>query len=93
MDMNFDWIQLQDFCDAARHFPELQVWLFGSALRSTKPADLDVLVIYRDRTDITALKAAGVWRYFDPPLHITGMTADEERFYNFKETTNAERLV
>lgn len=69
------------------------MWLFGSALTGGAPADLDVLVVYRDRADVVALRSARWWADCDPPLGIIAMTADEERHYAFIETTAAERLV
>jgi hypothetical protein len=93
MDLTLRWIQLGRFSDAAAQYPELEVWLFGSALYSSDPADLDVLVMYEKRADVVALRSAYRWRYLDPPLHIIAMTASEERFYDFKVVTGATRLL
>jgi hypothetical protein len=93
VDVTSHWIQLQECCEFAAEFPELQVWLFGSALSSPDPADLDVLVIYVDRPNLLLLKAARRWEHFDPPVHIIAMTAKEEEFYDFKATTGAVRLL
>lgn len=87
------WLQLREFCDAAAQCPELQVWLFGSALDSLNPADIDILVMYENRNNVVALKTARRWGDFDPPLHIIAMTAEEEQFYDFKVGTGAVRLI
>ncbi|MFG2045754.1 hypothetical protein [Dactylosporangium sp. NPDC048998] len=87
------WPHLNEFCRLAAEFPELQVWLFGSALKSSSPADLDVLVTYQDRSIVVALRAARGWDDYDPPLRIIAMTRGEERFYDFKASTGAMRLL
>ncbi len=93
MDLIGRWGHLDQFCEAASKSGDLQVWLFGSALRSSSPADLDVLVIYVRREDVMSLKNAKRWGDFDPPLHLIAMTASEERFYRFKAATCAVRLA
>lgn len=93
MDLTSRWSQLKDFCEIAGQQPEIQVWLFGSALHSPDPADLDVLVIYKNRINIVELKSARRWEHFDPPLHIIAMTAGEEESYNFKAVTGARRVL
>ena len=68
----------------ARHRPAVQFWLFGSALHVPAPADLDILVLYADRHELTPVKA--IVRHFShrlPPVHLTAMTEDEEREYRF----------
>lgn len=87
------WPHLREFCKLASARPQLQVWLFGSALTSDTPSDLDVLLVYEDRADVVAVRAARWWADFDPPLTIIAMTADEERHYGFIGATAAERLV
>jgi hypothetical protein len=93
VDLKVHWVQLQRFCEVAARYPELQVWLFGSALDSPSPTDLDVLVIYENRINVVMLRAARRWGDFDPPLHIIAMTAEEEGFYDFKAVTGAVRLL
>jgi hypothetical protein len=93
VDLTLRWTQLREFCEAAVCYPGLEVWLFGSALYSPDPADLDVLVVYKNRANIVALRSVRHWRHLDPPLHIIAMTADEERFYDFKAVTGATRLL
>jgi len=93
VDLTARWTQLREFCEAAARYPELEVWLFGSALYSPDPADLDVLILYENRADVIALRSASRWRHRDPPLHIIAMTPGEERFYGFKAVTGATRLL
>jgi len=84
---------LCELCEFASAHPRLQVWLFGSALTSDDPSDLDVLLVYEDRADVVAVRKAQWWAECDPPLRIIAMTADEERHYGFIAVTAAERLV
>lgn len=93
MDLTSRWTQLKEFFEAAARYPELQVWLFGSALDSPDPADLDVLIVYKNRKNVVALKAERRWGDFEPPLHIIAMTEGEEEFYDFKAITGAMRLL
>lgn len=86
------WPHLREFCQLASAHPQLQVWLFGSALTSEAPSDLDVLLVYEDRADVVAVRSAQWWADCDPPLTIIAMTADEEREYGFIAATAAERL-
>jgi hypothetical protein len=71
----------------------MQVWLFGSALISLTPADLDDLLVYERRAGVIAVRNARWWRDFQPPLHMIAMTVEEERDYDFVSRTHAERLV
>jgi hypothetical protein len=70
----------------------LQVWAFGSMLRSDRPRDLDVLVIYNDRADLVALREMAWWEVSAPTVEIIAMTPDEEYHYDFIEVTSAMRL-
>lgn len=91
--MTFRWAHLREFCEAAACYPELEVWLFGSALHSVEPGDLDILIMYENRKDVVALRSLRCWEHLDPPLHLIAMTASEERFYDFKAVTSANRLL
>ncbi len=73
----------------AARFPRLQVWAFGSALRSDQPNDLDVLIIYHDRAEVDELRNMGWWEISVPPLDIIAMTPDEEEHYGFITETGA----
>ncbi|CAM5507644.1 hypothetical protein [Streptomyces canus] len=57
--------------EVARALPSLEVWLFGSALRSERPADLDILLIYEDRSAVVALHRMNRWEDLRPPFHLT----------------------
>jgi hypothetical protein len=87
------WPHLGLLVEAARGLPPLQVWLFGSALRTCTPADLDVLLIYEDRSTVMALRGMKPWDEFDPPCDIIAMTLLEEREYAFIAGTRAVRLL
>ena len=87
------WDQLHSFRERAEELSGIEVWLFGSALASAKPTDLDVLVIYTDRRSLEVLRAADYWAHYDPPIDLIAMTPAEERFYRFKVVTRAVRLV
>lgn len=93
MDIEATWPHLHEFCRLATAAACLEVWLFGSALTSAAPADLDVLVVYEDRADVVTLRGAGWWENFEPPMHIIAMTPQEEHHYQFIATTGARRLV
>lgn len=87
------WPQLDQICNEASRFDHLEVWLFGSALRSDRPNDIDVLVLYQDRADVRVLRQADVWDECEPPVHLIAMTAAEERHYDFVACTEARRLI
>jgi predicted nucleotidyltransferase len=87
------WPHLARLVNAATGLGALQVWLFGSALRDAKPSDLDVLVVYRDRATVVALRNAEFWEDYSPPCDIIAMTPSEESEYDFVATTSAVRLT
>ncbi len=87
------WPDLEHLLKAARSMPFLQVWLFGSALRSEDPADLDVLVVYEDRSSVLALRKMQPWEDSCPPCHLIAMTLLEVTEYDFIATTGAVRLL
>lgn len=87
------WPQLEELVAIAAHAEGLQVWLFGSALRISEPADLDVLLVYECREDVVSLRRHRAWEAFDPPCHIIAMTPLEVEEYEFISTTGALRLV
>jgi predicted nucleotidyltransferase len=92
MDLRDHWPTLDELCRCARNFPDVEVWAFGSMLRSENPNDLDVLIIYKDRNDVIALRGMGLWEVTLPPVDIMAMTPDEEHHYQFIKITNARRL-
>ncbi|MEV0372554.1 nucleotidyltransferase domain-containing protein [Streptomyces sp. NPDC050636] len=92
MDLN-GWPHLRLLLEAASSLQPLQVWLFGSALRSEHPADLDVLLVYEDRSAVVALRKMEPWEDFQPPFHIIAMTPREVDEYEFIKSTRAVRLI
>jgi len=86
------WPILNELCQCADLFPELELWAFGSMLLPRRPNDLDVLIIYKNRCDVVALRDMGLWEVSAPPVDIIAMTPDEENHYQFIKITNAQRL-
>ncbi|MGY9066813.1 hypothetical protein [Streptomyces sp. CAS3] len=87
------WPHLNLLTEAARALPSLEVWLFGSALRSECPADLDILLIYDDRSAVVALRKMNHWEDMCPPFHLIAMTPREVDEYDFIRLTGAVRLM
>jgi hypothetical protein len=81
------------FVQAAERLPFLQVWLFGSALWSAEPSDLDVLLVYEERSSVRAIREIQRWDDCWPPFHIIAMTPLEATEYDFIAITHAVRLV
>lgn len=92
MDLKQHWTILDELCRCATQLPDLQLWAFGSMLRTKHPRDLDVLIIYTNREHVTALFGMRWWDETLPPLHFIAMTPDEERDYRFIDVTEAVRL-
>lgn len=92
MDLSDRWPILDELCRCADNFPELEVWAFGSMLRSKRPSDLDVLIIYEARSDLAALRDMVLWEVTVPPVDIIAMTPDEEKHYQFIKITGAQLL-
>ncbi|GAA3702009.1 hypothetical protein GCM10023081_43020 [Arthrobacter ginkgonis] len=87
------WSHLEHLCSLARLNGRLALWLFGSALSSETPQDLDILLIYTDRNDVVRLRNQIQSQDLEPPFHIIAMTHEEERFYRFIADVGAIRLV
>jgi hypothetical protein len=87
------WPPLASLCELAKTMPGLQLWLFGSALRSRSPRDLDVLIVYSFREDVATIRDARRWSDEQPPIEIIAMTIDEEQDYSFISGVGARRLV
>jgi predicted nucleotidyltransferase len=92
MDLRKQWPILDELCRCAERFPGLEVWAFGSMLRSDRPHDLDILIVYNDRTDVVALREMGFWEVTVPTVDIIAMTPDEEHHYQFINATGALRV-
>lgn len=93
MDLRRRWPILDELCECAAGFPDMEIWAFGSMLRSGQPRDLDVLIIYSRREDVAGIRKMGFWELSLPPVEIIAMTRDEESHYDFIKITNARRLV
>ncbi|MGW0290616.1 nucleotidyltransferase domain-containing protein [Streptomyces tuirus] len=93
MDLRQRWPILDELCECAAGFPDVEIWAFGSMLRSERPRDLDVLIIYSCREDVAAIREMGFWELSLPPVEIIAMARDEETHYAFKKITNARRLI
>jgi hypothetical protein len=92
MDLRRRWPIIDELCRCAARLPDLELWVFGSMLRSERPNDLDVLIVYNDRADVVALRDMGFWEVSVPTVDIIAMTPDEERHYQFITITGAVRL-
>jgi hypothetical protein len=92
MDLRERWPSLDKLCRCAERYPTIELWAFGSMLRSHTPRDLDVLVIYNYRPDVIAMRAMGLWEVTIPRMDIIAMTPDEEQHYGFIKLTGAIRL-
>jgi hypothetical protein len=87
------WPHLRLLTEVAHSLPSLQVWIFGSALRSERPADLDILLVYEDDSAVVALRKMKGWEDACPPFHIIAMTRREVDEYDFIRGTGAVRLT
>jgi hypothetical protein len=83
------WPVLGDLCRTAEKIGSLELRLFGSALHSTSPRDLDVLVLYDDPLKLNALVEADIWELYAPPIDLIGMTHDEDFELEFTAGTGA----
>lgn len=92
MDYLAHWPHLADLCAVAGTVPGLEMWLFGSAVNSRDPNDIDVLLIYSDLASVGAVRAQRWWADEDPPIHIIAMTEAEATEYDFIAATRAKRL-
>ncbi|MCB2411487.1 hypothetical protein LGT39_01320 [Demequina sp. TTPB684] len=87
------WPVLDEFVAAAKEIGEMEVWLFGSALRSERPRDLDVALLYQDRERVIQLRGRALWEFAVPPIDLIAFTVDEERHHEFLRSVRALRLV
>jgi predicted nucleotidyltransferase len=92
MDLTSRWQILHRLCNLAANLHGIEVWAFGSMLRSDEPHDLDILILYENRDDVTALRNQELWEVCLPPVDIIAMTASEQKHYNFISITGAVRL-
>lgn len=87
------WAPLAALCARAEQIGELEIWAFGSMLRSAAPRDIDVLVVYRDPARLRELTESEPWELRFPPVDLIGMMPDEVSELNFLEVTSAVRLL
>jgi hypothetical protein len=93
MNLRVKWWQLDEICRLAKLLPDVEVWVFGSALCNEKPADLDVLLVYDDRASVLEIRSVRSWADTYPPCDIIAMTRAEEREYRFIDGTGAVKLA
>ena len=74
---DFVWPQMRQIIEAAKDIGSLELWLFGSAINSISPRDIDILVVYRDLEKLDALFDHAFWELYYPPVEITAMMPDE----------------
>lgn len=67
----------------------LDVYVFGSALTRTDPADLDLLVVYEDASDLSEFMSELYARGGPLPLDVTAMTPSELAGSNFLARSRA----
>lgn len=87
------WPILEELVAAAIEIGGIEVWLFGSALRSEQPRDLDVALLYLDRKSVVRLREQDLWEFSLPPIDLIAFTVDEERHHEFMRSVGAQRLV
>lgn len=92
MDLTRRWPQLGELADAAEVLGGLELWAFGSMLTTDEPHDLDVAVIYEDRLKVVGLRTRKPWELMDPPIHLIGLTQDEDSDLGFLRGVGAVRL-
>lgn len=83
------WPALRQLVRLAEELGAIQVWLFGSALRSHTPRDLDVLVVYLDENVPRALRSDMLLELLSPPIDLIAMTPDEVDALDFLGTMPA----
>jgi hypothetical protein len=86
------WPHLRRLIDVTGADPSLSMWIFGSALVSDRPRDIDVLLVYENREGVLRVRHAERWDDFDPPIDLIAMTSDEEHHYDFVRITRAVRI-
>lgn len=78
VDLRREFPSLDALCREAGEIGGLEVRVFGSALRSSCPRDLDVLVLYSERDQLLELRSRLCWETADPPIDLIAMTVDED---------------
>lgn len=70
----------------------IDIYIFGSALYSNMPNDIDILIIYGSEDELLYIKNALSYLCLLYPLDIYYMTLIETQELNFKIKTNAVKL-
>lgn len=71
---------------------DVEMYLFGSFLRTKQWNDIDLLFLYSDIESPAVVRETINKRYSKYPLHLIFMTKTEELELSFIKTTNAKRL-
>ena len=87
------WTAIDHLCETASRIGNIEIWVFGSALRVDSPSDLDALAIYIERRDILRLRDAELWELLHPPVDLIAMTRAEESELEFISGTSAIRIL
>lgn len=70
------------------------VYLFGSLVDSAAPVnDVDVLVVYKEGTDLARIKYAIIYTDLPVPIDLICMTYEEEHHYRFLNAVGHRRVT
>ncbi|WP_138926160.1 hypothetical protein [Glutamicibacter creatinolyticus] len=90
--LNNRWPDLKHLIMLASQAGASQIWLFGSALHSPAPRDLDVLIVYVNENVPRVLRSLMFLELLNPPIDLIAMTPDEVKELNFLARMPAARL-
>lgn len=71
---------------------KLECYLFGSAINTNYPNDIDILLLYSDITQLTNFKSKIKSLEKKYPLHLSYFTYYEEAELNFIINQNAKKI-
>lgn len=71
---------------------DCKIYIFGSYLKTSQWADLDILIIYINFKDISKIKKIIQKNLPHTPLDINFMSYDEEKYFDFISQTNAVKI-
>ncbi|NEN89656.1 MAG: hypothetical protein F6K48_12385 [Okeania sp. SIO3H1] len=69
--------------------PRINIYLFGSILKETLIADIDILVVYNSVSDLVVPREALNRISLSLPLDVVYMTTEEEKQFDFIESQDA----
>ncbi|NEP78887.1 MAG: hypothetical protein F6K39_12335 [Okeania sp. SIO3B3] len=69
--------------------PRINIYLFGSILKETLIADIDILVVYNSVSDLVVPREALNRISLSLPLDVVYMTKEEEKQFDFIESQDA----